>query len=75
VTAPTVAQAFEHLYFLERAAKTIILAYSTGQPLNVLTDEMAQRTAEDWRLYDGMALAHFEQLKARLDRTDPSYKD
>ena len=29
VTAPTVAEAFEHLYFFERASRTLILAYST----------------------------------------------
>jgi ribulose-5-phosphate 4-epimerase/fuculose-1-phosphate aldolase len=75
VTAPTVAQAFEELYFLERASKTLMLAYASGQPLNVLSDEVARKTAEGWRLYDGMAFAHFEHLKSKLDVQDSSYRD
>jgi ribulose-5-phosphate 4-epimerase/fuculose-1-phosphate aldolase len=75
VTAPTVAQAFEDLYFLERAAKTLMLAYASGQPLNILSDEVAKRTSDGWRAYEGMAFAHFEQLKTMLDRKDPSYRE
>jgi ribulose-5-phosphate 4-epimerase/fuculose-1-phosphate aldolase len=75
VTAPTVAQAFEDLYFLERAAKTLMIAYASGQPLNILSDEIAKRTAIGWRAYEGMAFAHFEQLKTMLDRKDPSYRE
>jgi len=75
VSGPTVAQAFEHLYFLERASQTLMLAYASGRPLNVLSDEMAEQTAEDWRAYDEMAFAHFEQLKTMLDKKDPSYRD
>ena len=75
VTAPTVAQAFEHLYFLERASQTLMLAYASGQPLSVLSDEVAQRTAQDWLAYEGMAFAHFDQLKMMLDRSDSSYRE
>jgi ribulose-5-phosphate 4-epimerase/fuculose-1-phosphate aldolase len=74
-TAPTVAEAFEHLYFFERAAKTLMLAYASGQPLNVMGDNLARKTAEGWRAYNDSAFAHFEQLKQMLDRRDPSYKD
>lgn len=75
VTGDTVAEAFEDLYFFERAAKTLMLAYSSGQPLNVLSDEIAEKTAEGWRDYNGMAFAHFDYLKSKLDKTDPSYRD
>ncbi len=34
--APTVAEAFEDMYFLERACQTLVLAYSTGQKLNIM---------------------------------------
>ncbi len=72
VMGETVAEAFETLYFLERAAQTQILAYSTGQPLNIMSAETAERTAAAWDAYAGMADAHFAQLKATLD---PSFKD
>jgi ribulose-5-phosphate 4-epimerase/fuculose-1-phosphate aldolase len=74
VTAPTVAEAFEDLYFFERAAKTLMLAYSSGQPLNVMPDDLAAKTAKGWEDYRGQAFAHFEALKGMLDRKDPSYR-
>jgi len=43
-TGETVAEAFEHLYYLERAAKTLVLAYSTGQPLSIMPDELRLST-------------------------------
>ena len=75
VTGETVAEAFETLYYLERAAQTQILAYSTGQPLNVMSDDTAERTAAGWEDYRGMGDAHFAHLKSELDREDPSYRD
>lgn len=73
--APTVAEAFEDLYFLERAAQTLVLAYSTGQKLNIMAPALAEKTARAWEDYSDSAVAHFDQLKAKLDRTDPSYKE
>jgi hypothetical protein len=55
--------------------QTLMLAYASGRPLNVLSEEIAEQTAEDWRAYDGMAFAHFEQLKTMLDKKDPSCRD
>jgi ribulose-5-phosphate 4-epimerase/fuculose-1-phosphate aldolase len=75
VVGNTVAEAFEDLYFLERAAQTLVLAYSTGQKLNVMSPEIAEKTAQGWDDYKGMAFAHFAELKRMLDRKDPSYAD
>jgi len=75
VTGATVAEAFEDLYFLERAAKTLVLAYSTGQPLKVMSDELAEKTARSWDAYRGSAFAHFRDLKRMLEAKDPSYRD
>lgn len=74
VSAATVAEAFEDLYYLERAAKTLILAYSSGQPLNVMSDQLAQKTAEGWLPYNDQAFEHFDYLKRQLDKIDPSYR-
>jgi len=73
VTGDTVAETFDDLYFLERAARTLVLAYSTGQPLNIMSDELAEKTARGWEAYRDDAYAHFAALKAGLDRSDPSY--
>jgi ribulose-5-phosphate 4-epimerase/fuculose-1-phosphate aldolase len=65
-TGNTVAEAFEDLYFFEKAAQTLLLAYASGQPLNVLSDEVAEKTARGWDDYRGMSFAHFAHLKAQL---------
>lgn len=75
VTGETVADAFEDLYFFEKAAQTTILARSTGEPLSILPDAVAAATADGWRAYRGMAQRHFDHLKKRLDAEDPSWRD
>jgi ribulose-5-phosphate 4-epimerase/fuculose-1-phosphate aldolase len=75
VTAPTVAEAFEDLYFLERAARIYLLALSSGEPLNVMPDDLAQKTADGWQPYNNQAFEHFDYLKRQLDKTDPSFRD
>lgn len=73
--AATVAEAFDHLYHFERAAKIFMLARASGQPLNVMGDNLARKTAEGWRAYSEASFAHFEQLKEILDEEDPSYRE
>ena len=66
IVGETVADAFEDLYFFEKAAQTIILARSSGQPLAVLSDAVAQNTADGWKPYRGMAQKHFDYLRSTL---------
>ena len=76
--APTVAQAYDDLYFLERAAKTQLLAQASGQPLRILDRDMVERTAAQStieRFDHGYVDAHFSALVRLLDRTDRSYRD
>ena len=75
VSAGTVAEAFEKIYFFERAAQTLMLAYASGRPLRVLNHAVAEHTAHGWKAYQGMAQAHFAFLKSELDASDPSYRD
>lgn len=71
----TVAEAWDALYHLERAARTMVLAYSTGQPLAVMTDDLAEATAAEWEAYREAELAHFAEMKRVLDQEEPDYKD
>ncbi|MGF7158916.1 ribulose-5-phosphate 4-epimerase/fuculose-1-phosphate aldolase [Rhodoligotrophos appendicifer] len=75
VVGETVAEAFDDLYYLERACQTLVLAYSTGKPLNVLSNEIAEKTAQGWERYKPSSFAHFEQMKKILDDKDPSYAE
>ncbi len=69
----TVAEAFDAMYHLERACRTLVLAYSTGQKLNILSDEIAEKTALAWEDGGAFANAHFAEMKRILDAEDPSY--
>ena len=73
-TGATVAQAFERLYFFEKAARTVLLALASGRPLAVMSDEVAARTAAGWNAYAGRADAHFAHLKSVLDREEPGFR-
>lgn len=75
VTGDTVAEAFDALYYLERACQTLVLAYSTGQPLSVMSDNLAEHTARGWEDYAPSAASHFDELKRLLDDEDPSYAE
>ncbi|WP_226629506.1 class II aldolase/adducin family protein [Alloyangia pacifica] len=68
VVGETVADAYEDLYFFEKAAQTLILARSSGEKLSVLSDAVAQNTADGWRAYRGMAARHFDFLKSQLPK-------
>jgi len=63
-SGPTVAQAFDDLYYLERAARQQVLAQSTGLPLKLIPEDMVKHTAaqfqKDFAVY---AAQHFNALK------------
>lgn len=73
VIGRTVAEAFNRLYYFERAAETYIRALQTGHPLRVLTDAIAEKTAQEWEAYPGFAEAHLRELRAILDAEDAGY--
>ncbi len=76
---PTVARAYDDLYYLERVAQTQILAQSTGLPLTMMDADLLAQTREQStyeRLDLGYAENHFAALKRLLDRssTSPTYR-
>ena len=75
VVAPTVAQAFDELYYLEKAAALQVLALSTGRPLAVIPDAVAALACRQWNNYPTrFSELHFNQLKLILDQEEPDYK-
>ena len=75
VIGKTVAEAFNQLYYFERAAETYIKALWTGQPLRLLSDEIAEKTASEMDDYPGQAERHLAELKAILDEQEPAYRN
>ncbi|WP_397543746.1 class II aldolase and adducin N-terminal domain-containing protein [Roseovarius salis] len=73
VIGDTVADTFNRLYYFERAAETYIRALQTGQPLRVLSEEVAEKTARELEDYPGQADRHLAELKALLDAEGADY--
>lgn len=74
VIGETVADAFNRLYYFERAAETYIRALQTGRELRVLSPEIAEKTARELDDYPDQARAHFAALKEILDDEEPDYR-
>ncbi len=75
VIGATVAETFNRLYYFERAAETYIRALQTGQPLRVLSDEVAEKTARMLEDYPEQDTRHLAELKAILDEEGSTYAD
>ncbi len=79
VTGETVAQAYRRLYKLERVCRNQILALSTGQPLQVLADEIVARvqtpSADDRHSRSERERLYFEAMMRVLDRELPGYRE
>ena len=68
IGGPSIAFAFDDLYYLERAAKQQVLAMSTGKPLQIMTDEQVAETARQYmQVIDFQAEQHFQALM-RINR-------
>jgi ribulose-5-phosphate 4-epimerase/fuculose-1-phosphate aldolase len=74
VVGPSVAEALDDLYYLERAAQAQIVAMSTGQKLALIPDEIAAMCQQQFmRVLEGNARKHFAEIKALLDIDEPDY--
>lgn len=78
VTGQTVAQAYDRLYYLERACQTQLYALWTGRKLKQIPQPQLQRTIEQFRNIPYQAgvppwETHFAALKRILDRKEPDY--
>lgn len=75
VTGTSVAYAFDDFYYLEQAARYQILAQSTGQPLNIMDDETADRLASAFQALDAQTDGHLAAIRRILDREESAYRD
>lgn len=74
VVAPTIAEAWDDLYYLERAAEVQVRAESIGRPLVPVPDAIARRTAAQIRAGDAeSARLHLDSVKRVLMRQDPGF--
>jgi ribulose-5-phosphate 4-epimerase/fuculose-1-phosphate aldolase len=74
VVGGSVAEAFDSLYYLERACRLQVLARMTGGRLRAVRPEVVRATCALMRAdLAKYAEAHFGALKRILDREEPSY--
>ncbi len=73
VLGETVGEAFNTLYYFERACETYILALQTGQPLRVLSHNVAMKTADEMNAQSHLVEAHLAELRAILDAEGSDY--
>jgi ribulose-5-phosphate 4-epimerase/fuculose-1-phosphate aldolase len=79
VTGNTVAQAYRRIYKLERVCRAQLLAMGSGQPLEVLSDEIVKQVqavpADDRHPPADRERLFFEAMMRVLDRELPGYAD
>jgi ribulose-5-phosphate 4-epimerase/fuculose-1-phosphate aldolase len=78
VVGETVPQAFERLYFFERACQAQVLALSTGRGLKLVPEKVVRTTVAQFQSGGQVggrdrADLHFEALKRMLDRNHADY--
>ncbi|QWW69326.1 aldolase [Rhizobium sp. WYJ-E13] len=75
VCAPNIAEAWDDLYYLERAAEVQLKAMSTGRQLIAVPTDIAEQAAKQMRESDPeSARLHLESVRRVLDRQAPEYR-
>ena len=75
VLADSIAEAWDDLYYLERACEVQVLAMSTGRPLLPIDRELTRRTGEQIMGEAAEAAGlHLASIQRLLDRDEPDYK-
>ncbi|HMK80946.1 MAG TPA: class II aldolase/adducin family protein [Xanthobacteraceae bacterium] len=78
--APTISEAYDLLYYVERVAQVQLYAMWTQRPLHVLPQNVIDQTIEHFAKSESYAGKrphewHFAALKRILDRKEPDYKN
>ena len=75
----SVAEAYDLLYYIERAAQVQLYAMWTGQPLKLLPQDVIDNTLRNYTgqkyLHGKACDYHFAALKRMLDRKEQDYKE
>ena len=80
VVGETVAEAYDRLYYLERACQVQLYAMWTGRQVKRVPPAVVDRTLRQYAtspIYRGKPRCehHFAALKRLLDRREPDYSD
>jgi ribulose-5-phosphate 4-epimerase/fuculose-1-phosphate aldolase len=73
VCGPSVAYAFDDLYYLERACLLQVLAHGTGKALRIVPEGVARETRAQMDAERQQSELHLAALKRLLDRDQPGW--
>ncbi len=75
VVGPSVAQAFDELYYLEKACALQVAALATGRELALIPEAVAATACSQWNDYPTrFSELHFNALKNILIQEEPDYQ-
>ena len=76
VSGPTVAKAFDDLYYLERAAQVQTIAKAHGRAYRAIPQQVIEQTARQINEESDLTQvnAHFQAIKRLLDRDEPGWR-
>ena len=76
VVGPTIAKAWDDLYYLERAAEVQRLAGASGRLVRPIPKDLAERTADQMRHEGGRdsPALHLASIRRQLDAIAPEYR-
>jgi ribulose-5-phosphate 4-epimerase/fuculose-1-phosphate aldolase len=73
---PTVGHAFVEMFYLEKAARSQLMAQASAQRLRLPSADLVQRTAGQWSAnLIGDSSREWPSLLRKLDRVDTGYRD
>ena len=75
VVGKTVAEAFDELYYLEKASQLQVLAMSTRRELQLIPNETAAMVCKQWLEYPNAAEYHLAALTEILDKESCDFRD
>jgi ribulose-5-phosphate 4-epimerase/fuculose-1-phosphate aldolase len=81
VTGRNIAEAYDRLYYLERACQVQLHAMWTGRKLKYIAPPVLERTREQFARTKALGNKpapceiHYAALKRMLDRSEPDYRD
>ncbi len=74
VLGPSIAEAWDDLYYLERAAEVQLKAMASGRPLQRVPHEVASAACRQMQIGNAeSARLHLESVKRQLARTEPEF--
>lgn len=74
VCGRSIAEAWDDLYYLERACEVQWMAMSTGREIKAVKPEIAAAAARQMRGRRRVRRLHLESIKRQLDASEPGYR-